>query len=236
VVATAPVTNTEQVWQETFMEGLDVERFSVRLEGIITAPETGSYRFGVITGGKSRLYLDGALLLDNWIAQKPSDNYFGMAGEEVAADVPLEKGRKYAVVMEYSSESATGFAVNRLGCRAPIPADAIQRAAALAAGSDVAVVFVGLSDEWDSEGFDRPDMELPGEQNALVAAVAAANPRTVIVLNVTAGHDAVAERCGRGSGDVVSRPGAGTRGGRRPLRRRRAFGPPPADVAGPARG
>jgi beta-glucosidase len=186
VVGTVLVTNTEQVWQGAFREGLDAASFSARMEGTITAPASGAYRFGVITGGKSRLYLDGALILDNWMEQKQSDNYFGMAGDEVAADITLEQGRSYPIVVEYTSEGATGFAVNRLGCRAPLPEDAIGQAATLAAASDVAVVFAGLSDEWDSEGFDRPDMELPGDQNALIAAVAAANPRTVVVLNVGA--------------------------------------------------
>jgi beta-glucosidase len=42
---------------------------------------------------------------------------------------------------------------------------------------------VGTSEEWESEGFNRPDLDLMGEQNALIEAVAAANPRTVVVLN-----------------------------------------------------
>ena len=52
-------------------------------------------------------------------------------------------------------------------------------AAALAKGADVAVVFVT---QWMMEGFDAPDLNLPDHQDALVAAVAAANPRTVVVL------------------------------------------------------
>ena len=47
---------------------------------------------------------------------------------------------------------------------APVPADSIERAAELAAESDAALVFVGTSDEWESEGYDRADMELPGDQ------------------------------------------------------------------------
>jgi beta-glucosidase len=42
---------------------------------------------------------------------------------------------------------------------------------------------VGFGSDWQSEGFDRPDLELPGRQNALVEQVAAANPRTIVVLN-----------------------------------------------------
>ena len=53
------------------------------------------------------------------------------------------------------------------------------QAAALARTSDVAIVF---ADQYMSEGGDAPTLALPGQQNALIAAVAAANPRTVVVL------------------------------------------------------
>jgi beta-glucosidase len=52
-------------------------------------------------------------------------------------------------------------------------------AAALAKGADVAIVF---AHQWESEGMDLPDLSLPGNQDALIARVAAANPRTIVVL------------------------------------------------------
>jgi beta-glucosidase len=52
-------------------------------------------------------------------------------------------------------------------------------AAALAKSVDVAVVF---ADQYMSEGGDSPTLSLPGNQNELIAAVAAANPRTIVVL------------------------------------------------------
>lgn len=54
-----------------------------------------------------------------------------------------------------------------------------QAAAALAARSDVAVVFVS---KYELEGFDSPDLALPGGQDAMVEAVAYANPNTIVVL------------------------------------------------------
>jgi beta-glucosidase len=45
------------------------------------------------------------------------------------------------------------------------------------------VVVVGTNDDWETEGRDRDDMDLPGEQAELIRAVAAANPRTVVVVN-----------------------------------------------------
>ncbi len=53
------------------------------------------------------------------------------------------------------------------------------QAAALAKQSDLAVVFV---QQWEAEGLDLPTLALPDNQDALVEAVAAANPHTVVVL------------------------------------------------------
>jgi beta-glucosidase len=68
--------------------------------------------------------------------------------------------------------------------------DAMDRAAELARNSDVAVVFVGTSQDVLREEMDRPDWSLPGAQGDLIQTVYAANPRTVVVL-VTAGPLAV---------------------------------------------
>jgi len=59
----------------------------------------------------------------------------------------------------------------------------LARAVALARKSDLAVIFAGLPEGFESEGRDRSDMNLPGGQNALIRAVAKANPNTVVVLN-----------------------------------------------------
>lgn len=55
----------------------------------------------------------------------------------------------------------------------------VAAAAALAAKSQVAVVFV---QKWQAESVDTPDLSLPDNQDALVDAVAKANPRTIVVL------------------------------------------------------
>jgi beta-glucosidase len=55
----------------------------------------------------------------------------------------------------------------------------ISAAAALAKRSDVAIVYV---QQWISEGMDLPNLSLPDNQDALIAAVAAANPKTIVVL------------------------------------------------------
>ncbi|KRF23234.1 beta-glucosidase [Phycicoccus sp. Soil803] len=69
---------------------------------------------------------------------------------------------------------------------APVPApvdETLAAAAAAAQAADVAVVVVGLTPEQETEGSDKTTLALPGEQDALVRAVAAAATRTVVVVN-----------------------------------------------------
>jgi beta-glucosidase len=70
-----------------------------------------------------------------------------------------------------------------IGLRAPETEDLFAIAVSAAAQADVAVVVVGLDGQWETEGNDRVDLALPGRQDELVSAVAAANPRTVVVVN-----------------------------------------------------
>lgn len=58
----------------------------------------------------------------------------------------------------------------------------ISEAAAAAKAADVAVVFIGLTEALEAEGYDRVDIEIPAEHNTLVKEVVKANPNTVVVL------------------------------------------------------
>ena len=74
-------------------------------------------------------------------------------------------------------------------------------AAALAKNSDVAIVFAY---QWESEGMDLDSLSLPENQDDLIAKVAAANPHTVVVIEIGwAGHDAVGRSGERNSRGVV---------------------------------
>ena len=62
----------------------------------------------------------------------------------------------------------------------------LERAVAAASQADVAIVCIGTTGETESEGHDRKDLELPGRQDELIRRVAAANGRTVVVVNAGA--------------------------------------------------
>ena len=55
----------------------------------------------------------------------------------------------------------------------------IAKAASLARVSDIVIIF---AQQWTAEGWDVPDLSLPGDQDELIAAVADANPRTIVVV------------------------------------------------------
>lgn len=57
----------------------------------------------------------------------------------------------------------------------------IQDAVKLAKEADVAIVVVGLNADWETEGYDRTTLALPGRTDELVAKVVEANPKTVVV-------------------------------------------------------
>jgi beta-glucosidase len=61
--------------------------------------------------------------------------------------------------------------------------DALAEAVRAAAAAEVAVVVVGLTEEQETESVDKSTLALPGAQDALVSAVAAAAKRTVVVVN-----------------------------------------------------
>jgi beta-glucosidase len=59
----------------------------------------------------------------------------------------------------------------------------LAQAVEAAKNSDVAVIFAGLTDRYETEGSDRENLDMPTNQNALIAAVAQAQPNTVVVLH-----------------------------------------------------
>jgi len=90
------------------------------------------------------------------------------------------------VLLQATLTLTEGYAARvGLGSRpAPVhPGPAIEAAAAAVRDADVAVVVVGLTEEEETEGCDKATLALPGEQDALVSAVASAARRTVVVLN-----------------------------------------------------
>ena len=169
------------VWVgDSWPKGHDM--MSVRVTFEMTPTRAGRHRVCALGFAHARLYLDDVLVADNAV-----DSFSGGLGRHGGTGhVDLEAGRTYRVRLDHVPRGpGQWICVVDVGIE---PADddreqGIAAAAALAARADTAVVVVGSSSEWESEGADRDSIELPNGQDDLVRAVVAANPNTVVVLN-----------------------------------------------------
>ena len=181
----------EQLGGEIFLFGYvapgitDPQVWSARYSADYVPAYTGEHRVGVLSTGFTRVKVDGRLVVDNWgNAWKPGRSFFEEGSDEVVGTIYLEAGRSYRVELEFGKKSfrVLDFSAARLGIGLPLGDKAIAAAAAVAREADVAIVCVGRTGEWDTEGSDLLDIKLPGRQDELVSAVAKANRRTVVVL------------------------------------------------------
>jgi beta-glucosidase len=185
------VHRAEQFGAEIFLFGYaapgitDPRVWSARYSTDYVPAYTGEHRVGVTAAGYARVKVDGKLIADAWGAKWiKGRTFFEEGNDEVVGTVYLEAGRSYRVELEFGKKPAAtlDFSAARLGIGLPLGDKAIAAAAAVARDADVAVVFVGRSGEWDTEGADLLDIKLPGRQDELVSAVARANKRTIVVL------------------------------------------------------
>ncbi len=181
---TETVRETMAVWLGEPAPGVTAGDFSARLTAAFTPDVSGPWTLSVSGVGTARLFLDGELLVDTTDAP-PGTEFFGLFTVPVEAEVELAAGAVYEVAAELDAAAAEGpipLAGLTVEARPPAQPDAVERAVQAAAGADVAVVVVGQDDR-ETEGQDAASMDLPPEQVALVRQVAAANPRTVVVVN-----------------------------------------------------
>jgi beta-glucosidase len=175
------------LWFGEPVEGLDPERFTFTARGTLTVSVSGAHRFSIVQAGRARLTVGGDVVLDGFAeVPPPGTDLFGLGSVEVEALVELVAGQEVDVLVDYSTEGSVLLHGVKVGYQPPATPDLLDRAVAAAAAADVAVVVVGTSDEWETEGHDRTNLRLPGDQDELVRRVCAANPRTVVVVNAGA--------------------------------------------------
>ena len=178
-------------WNNAF-EGVDPALIgSIRLTARLTADVDGDYRIGASGVGRFELRLDGSVAFDELLelptGADPVEGLMRPPQEWGARR--LAAGESVEVVLTHTVKDhrPDEDLIVALQLNAEVGLDdeeaSLQQAEQLAAGSDVTVVVVGTSEEVESEGFDRTSLALPGRQDELVRRVAAACPRTVVVVN-----------------------------------------------------
>ena len=171
-----------------FSLGYPEGAWCARVRGTVIPEGSGARRLVLTSLGEARLYLDGRLLLDRTKPSAPPTGGSWIEDERLAVEVELEGGVPAELMVEYVHRGGP-VALCRVGVREVAPDHLLMRAVEAARNAEVAVVFVGTDDEWETEGRDRPSFSLPGRQDELVRRVAAANPRTVVVVNAGAPVD-----------------------------------------------
>jgi beta-glucosidase len=151
---------------------LDHERFAVRISGQLTPRESGTHRFMFRTFGRARMRLGSEWVVDAW----DGDMHHATWEQELRAGEPVDVHIEYAAVPDQRWREVT------FGMAPPTAGDPVAEAVELARSADVAVVVAGLGPDWESEGWDRASLVLPRDQDGLIAAVAEAQPDTVVVL------------------------------------------------------
>lgn len=155
--------------------------YSARWTGTITPAATGTYMFSIEHAGIGRLFVDGKLIAygDTEGFDSAALGFPGVPLLSFHGAAALTAGVPVSIVVEYSVGASISGAALHLGWELSDPA-LLAAAVSAASAADVAIVFVN---DGAGEGMDRPSLALPGDYDQLIAAVAAANPRTVVVLH-----------------------------------------------------
>lgn len=129
----------------------------------------GAAKLAVMGGGSARVRPHYELSLASAVSERLGSG----------VEVPVEVGCRLARNAEEAAATGAQGADDPAGA-------GIARAAELATSCDATIVVVGTNDYWESEGYDRTSMDLPGAQAALVEAVLDASPDAVVVINTGA--------------------------------------------------
>jgi beta-glucosidase len=157
--------------------------FGARFSMQFTPDVPGTWAFSVESVSPVQLKVNGEIILDN--TDLPAGgSFFGTGKPEMVTHIDMEAGQTYSLTAEVRhSPSGMGLSGINIGAMAPLSDHLFSDAVDLAAACDLSIVVVGTNDDWESEGWDRTDISLPGDQDLLVAEVAKVSQRTIVVVN-----------------------------------------------------
>ena len=154
---------------------------SVRFSCTYKPDISGLHEFEIFGIGKCRLLIDGNELIDNWTSMDPGEAFFTFGSASKKGVTNLQKGEAYKIEVQYKFEGS--FPAVYIGCQAPDEVDIFQEALETASHADDVILIVGTNSDWETEGNDRADFNLPANQNKLIEAILEANQNTVVVIN-----------------------------------------------------
>lgn len=153
------------------------DKWSAKWRAELTPTVDGLVRFATSVSGAVKVTVDGKPVIDGHRSTSEGFPGSGPSTYPLQGTVQLSAGKKVRIEVEYAARAHFSGPRLQVGWQ---PVSLIPEAVALARKSDVAVVFVN---QVTGEEMDRDNYALPADQDALVEAVAAVNPNTVVVLN-----------------------------------------------------
>ncbi|TFY67511.1 hypothetical protein EVG20_g3915 [Dentipellis fragilis] len=176
-------------------EGI-TRRWTLRLRGQLRPrPYDTKFEFGLIAAGRAKLWVDGNLVIDNWTKQRRGDYFFGAGSRTETGVYDLKANKAHDIFVELCNVRApapedgdedeavmdVNAGVRLGGAEVKDPDTLMQEAVQLAKEADAVIAVVGLNADWETEGYDRTTLALPGRTDELVRKVLEANPKTVVV-------------------------------------------------------
>lgn len=189
-VLSQDMSSVQMVMLGRIAPGLNPRTFHSEVNTNLTVEESGRYTLGAQVTGAFALELDGKVILQGEEVETDiTDFLFQPKKLERVAEVSLNAGQTYHVRLQVHARSVAShhepeFHSGKLVFLKIQDDDAaIKEAMAIAARSDVAVIFGGRTGEHESEGFDLDTITLPANQVSLIRAVASVATKTVLVLH-----------------------------------------------------
>jgi beta-glucosidase len=172
--------------------GLNKALFWGTLYADFVPTATGTWEFGLTVFGTANLYINDELIINNTTDQRKGTAFFRKGTVEEVGTVEMEEGKTYKLRIEFGSANTTtmetigmvnfgGGAVHLGAILKMDPEQMVLQAIKAAKEADCTIICAGLSGEWESEGFDRPHMDLPDGVDDMISRVLEAAPNAVVV-------------------------------------------------------
>lgn len=173
---------------DTAVTGAQTVRFTTTYQ----PPVPGTHYLSFSGLGPSKLYINDVLIADQKSAIPDAMGFFLGVQEEIRVQYPFES-QPYTIVIETHPSPTSNSELYLMDDQCSIHLglitqsemehDVLAEAVALAKEVDLAILFVGNTTQWETEGQDLSSMSLPadGSQDHLIASVAAVNPHTIVV-------------------------------------------------------
>ncbi|KAJ3812083.1 beta-glucosidase [Lentinula aff. lateritia] len=188
-----PVNETRIFISTSYPEELTL-RWTLKLRGFLVPRKVDTpFEFGLMVAGRAKLFVDGQLIIDNWTRQRRGDSFFNSGTQEERGVFTLKANTKHEVLVEFCNvrgpaDGDEDEVVMDSNPAVQLGGDTVEdfdklmdRAVVVAKEADAVIAVVGLNADWETEGYDRTTLALPGRTDELVSKIAAVNKKTVVV-------------------------------------------------------